>query len=127
MRQSFVIAEITPVAFTTIGWRYFIVFAGTNFLLILPDESLLARTCIRSKTESSLAVWLFFPETNGRHLEEVDQIFRDISNIFDPVKMARQLPSDVLHLHHHSAGEKRQSVQLVENSNSTRNATIAAV
>lgn len=34
----------------------------------------------------------FFPETNGRHLEEVDQIFRDSKNIFDPVKQARRLP-----------------------------------
>jgi len=41
-------------------------------------------------------VYLFFPETNGRHLEEVDQIFRDSSNIFHPVKMAKQLPASTL-------------------------------
>lgn len=40
----------------------------------------------------------FFPETNGRHLEEVDQIFRDSKSVFDPVKMARRLPD-------HSHGE----------------------
>lgn len=33
---SFLIAEITPIAFATIGWRYYIVFASTNFFLILP-------------------------------------------------------------------------------------------
>ena len=37
-------------------------------------------------------VYLFFPETANRHLEEVDQIFRDSSNIFDPPKMAKRLP-----------------------------------
>lgn len=68
------------------------------------------------KTYSCIAVWLFFPETNARHLEEVDQIFRDSSNIFDPVKMARQLPSDVLHLEERATGEKEKGVQLVEDS-----------
>ena len=41
------------------------------------------------------AVWLFFPETNGRHLEEVDQIFLASNNIFDPVKVARNLPQGI--------------------------------
>jgi hypothetical protein len=41
-------------------------------------------------------VYLFFPETNGLHLEEVDQIFRDSKTVLDPVKMAAQLPRDVL-------------------------------
>ena len=38
-------------------------------------------------------VYFFYPETNGRHLEEVDQIFRDSKNIFDPVKKAKNLPT----------------------------------
>ena len=29
-------------------------------------------------------------------MEEVDQIFRDSKNIFEPVKTARRLPHDVL-------------------------------
>jgi len=37
---SFMVAEVTPTAFSTIGWRYFLVFACTNFFLILPCESL---------------------------------------------------------------------------------------
>ena len=40
-------------------------------------------------------MYFFFPETNGRHLEEVDQIFRDSKNIFDPVKVAHNMPSHV--------------------------------
>lgn len=47
-------------------------------------------------TNEHVAVYFFFPETNGRHLEEVDQIFRDSSNIFDPVKMAKKLPATTL-------------------------------
>lgn len=34
-------------------------------------------------------MYFFFPETAGRHLEEVDEIFRNSKNIFDPVKQAR--------------------------------------
>lgn len=36
-------------------------------------------------------MYLFYPETNGLHLEEVDQIFRDSKNIFDPPKRARHV------------------------------------
>jgi histidinol phosphatase-like enzyme len=41
-------------------------------------------------------VYFFFPETNGLHLEEVDQIFRDSKTVLDPVKMAAHLPRDAL-------------------------------
>lgn len=34
------------------------------------------------------AVYFFFPETNGLHLEQVDQIFRDSKNALYPVKVA---------------------------------------
>lgn len=33
---NFLVAEVTPVGFTNIDWRYFIVYTCTNFLLILP-------------------------------------------------------------------------------------------
>lgn len=36
-------------------------------------------------------MYLFFPETNGLHLEEVDQIFRDSKNVFDPPKRAKRV------------------------------------
>lgn len=33
---SFLVAEVTPHAFASIGWRYYIVFACTNLFMILP-------------------------------------------------------------------------------------------
>jgi hypothetical protein len=89
------VAEVTPTAFSTIGWRYFLVFACTNFFLILPCK----RTRSRSKIQAlirSTAVYLFFPETNGLHLEEVDQIFRESKSVLHPVKVAKGLPRNAL-------------------------------
>ena len=37
-------------------------------------------------------VYLFFPETNGLALEEVDQIFLESKTMFDPVTLARTMP-----------------------------------
>jgi hypothetical protein len=34
----------------------------------------------------------FFPETNGRSLEEIDEIFVQSRSIFDPPRLARSLP-----------------------------------
>lgn len=50
------IAEITPVAFASIGYRYYIVFACTGFAVIP-------------------LVYFLFPETNGRSLEDMYMIF----------------------------------------------------
>ncbi|KAL6241907.1 hypothetical protein RBB50_011152 [Rhinocladiella similis] len=76
---NFLIAEITPTAFATIGWRYYIVFACANLFLILP------------------CVYLFFPETNRCSLEGVDQIFRDSKHCLHPVKMAARLSREPQH------------------------------
>lgn len=53
---NFVIAEVTPVAFATIGYKYYIVYACTG-VSVLP------------------MVYFLFPETNGRSLEDMDRIF----------------------------------------------------
>ncbi|EAW14400.1 putative MFS sugar transporter [Aspergillus clavatus NRRL 1] len=70
---NFLLAEVTPVGFNTIGYRYYIIFAVLN-AAIVP------------------IVFFFFPETNGRTLEEIDEIFMRSKSIWDPPKVARSLP-----------------------------------
>jgi len=70
---NFLIAEITPVGFNTIQYRYYIIYAAIN-AFIIP------------------VVYFCFPETNGRSLEEMDEIFARSKNIFDPPRIARALP-----------------------------------
>ncbi|KFX96936.1 hypothetical protein O988_05101 [Pseudogymnoascus sp. VKM F-3808] len=70
---NFLLAEITPVGFNTIGYRYYIIFAILN-AAIVPS------------------VYFFFPETNGRSLEEIDGIFQESKSIWDPPRIARNLP-----------------------------------
>ncbi|PBK66534.1 general substrate transporter [Armillaria solidipes] len=62
--SNFFIAEVTPKAFSVIGWKYYLVFA------------------ICSHT-NALCIWAFYPETSGRRLEEMDALFED-SPIFVP-------------------------------------------
>ncbi|KAG0649072.1 Sugar transporter STL1 [Hyphodiscus hymeniophilus] len=70
---NFMIAEVTPIGFSTIGFRYYIIYAAINAF-------------------SVTVFYLFYPETKGRTLEEVDAIFAQSRNVFDPVKLARSLP-----------------------------------
>jgi sugar porter (SP) family MFS transporter len=70
---NFLLAEVTPVGFNTISYRYYIIFAVLN-AAIVP------------------VVYFFFPETNGRTLEEIDEIFLQSKTIFDPPRLARTLP-----------------------------------
>ncbi|GAQ39483.1 hypothetical protein AtubIFM56815_007825 [Aspergillus tubingensis] len=69
----FVVAMITPVAIDNIGYRYYIVYAIIGG--IIPP-----------------IIYLFYPETKGRSLEEVDEIFRDAPTIFSAVSMSKHKP-----------------------------------
>ena len=74
---NFLVVEVTPIAITRIGWRYFIVYTVLNFSW-LP------------------LIFFFFPETNGRSLEEIDEIFTSSHSILDPVRVAKKLPRQQL-------------------------------
>ncbi|KAF3398609.1 Sugar transporter STL1 [Penicillium rolfsii] len=69
---NFLLAEVTPIGFASINNNYYIIFAVIN-ALIVPS------------------VYFFFPETKGRSLEEIDEIFAQSKSIFDPPKVARRM------------------------------------
>ncbi|KAJ5689466.1 hypothetical protein N7462_003858 [Penicillium macrosclerotiorum] len=70
---SILVANVTPIAFNTMGQKFFLIFACFN-TMIVP------------------AVYYLFPETSGRSLEEIDEIFYLSKGILDPVPVARKLP-----------------------------------
>lgn len=69
---NFLLAEVTPIGFASIANNYYIIFAVVN-ALIVPS------------------VYFFFPETKGRSLEEIDEIFAQSKSIFDPPRVARRM------------------------------------
>lgn len=70
---SFAVAEITPVAFTNIGWKYYFVYGSIDAAAIV-------------------VFILFYPETKGRTLEDIDQCFIQSKSIFDTVRVTREMP-----------------------------------
>lgn len=64
---------MTPIAFETMGQRYFLIFASLNAAM-------------------APAIYYLFPETSGRSLEEMDEIFGLSCGVLDVVKCARSLP-----------------------------------
>lgn len=71
---NFVIAEITPVAFVTITWRYYIVYAVIGAVSIP-------------------LVYFLFPETKGLSLEDMDRLFSDPARFWQVPSYARKLKS----------------------------------
>jgi len=70
---NFMVVMVTPVAFANIAWRTYIIFAVINAAM-------------------APSVYFFFPETAGRSLEEMDEIFHKTTNPFNCVKIAKELP-----------------------------------
>ena len=70
---NFLVAEVTPVAFADIGWKYFLVYMSMNAAAIP-------------------FIYFFYPETGGRSLEEIDESFAESQGWFDPVRVAKRLP-----------------------------------
>ncbi|KAI6783156.1 Sugar transporter-like protein [Emericellopsis cladophorae] len=73
---NFMVVMITPVAFDTIEYQTYIIFAAINAAMVP-------------------SVYFFFPETAYRSLEEMDGIFQKVSGFkgaFDVVKVAREEP-----------------------------------
>ncbi|KAF2011050.1 sugar porter family MFS transporter [Aaosphaeria arxii CBS 175.79] len=70
---NFMVVMITPVAFETIGYQTYIIFAVIN-AFIVP------------------VVYFFYPETAYRSLEEMDTIFHKTTSVWNCVSVARNEP-----------------------------------
>ncbi|KAK5169111.1 uncharacterized protein LTR77_006420 [Saxophila tyrrhenica] len=70
---NFMVVMITPVAFDSIGYQTYIIFAVIN-AAIFPT------------------VYFFYPETRYRSLEEMDGIFKKSSNVFNVVSISLKEP-----------------------------------
>jgi hypothetical protein len=72
--RNFAILMITPIAIDSIGYRYYILYTVMGASI-------------------PLLVYFFFPETMGRSLEEMEDLFRDNSTIFDVVRESLKPPA----------------------------------
>ncbi|KAI4602234.1 hypothetical protein KJ359_009472 [Pestalotiopsis sp. 9143b] len=70
---NFVVTMITPVALSTIGFRYYIMYAVISALI-------------------PVSVFFFYPETMNRNLELLNNVFKDASSPWEIVSLARKLP-----------------------------------
>jgi sugar porter (SP) family MFS transporter len=93
---NFMVVMITPVGFDNIDYYTYTVFAVLNALIFV-------------------ATYIFYPETAGRSLEEIDKIFEksDPKTPWDVVKIAAELPHhNVYWDEEHGAHEKEQGRQI---------------
>lgn len=71
---NFLVVQITPVSIANIRWKTYMIFFVLNIVF-------------------AIAIWLFYPETAGRTLEEIDAIFMgDNDRVIVIDKKGRLLP-----------------------------------
>ncbi|KAF2012936.1 general substrate transporter [Aaosphaeria arxii CBS 175.79] len=94
---NFVVAEITPICFAKIGYQTYIIYGviGAAFAPV---------------------IWLFFPETNGLTLEEIDQVFQQPKHWWNVTSYAKhfaateQTPPEGYDMKN-SQGERKEVVE----------------
>jgi len=63
MTGNFIVVEITPIGISSLGWKFYIIWTVFNGAFVP-------------------LVYLFYPETAGRTLEDIDRYFMEHDNIF---------------------------------------------
>lgn len=79
---NFMVVEITPVGIASIGWRFYIIWTVFNASFVP-------------------IVYLFYPETAGRTLEDVDRFFQENQDILvfkDPDAKSSKRPERYISL-----------------------------
>ncbi|KAJ3510847.1 hypothetical protein NLJ89_g4445 [Agrocybe chaxingu] len=61
--SNYMVVQITPTGIANLGWRFYIIWAVFNALFVP-------------------LVWLVYPETANRHLEDIDRLYREERSIF---------------------------------------------
>ncbi|RMZ12808.1 hypothetical protein D0862_02542 [Hortaea werneckii] len=73
---NFLFAEVTPVAFANISWKYYTVYICTNSLTVL-------------------MVYLLLPETKSKSLEDIDACFMSSTNVLQAVELAKTMQAGI--------------------------------
>ncbi|KAF8151788.1 general substrate transporter [Crassisporium funariophilum] len=56
--SNYIVVQITPTGIANLGWRFYIIWAVFNAIFVP-------------------LIWLVYPETANRHLEDIDRLYRD--------------------------------------------------
>lgn len=70
--RNFLVQMVTPIALSTIGYQYYIVYAVIGLTYIV-------------------SVYFLYPETMGQSLEKLEDLFQQDVSILDTVKIANRL------------------------------------
>lgn len=109
---NFLVVEVTPLGFASLGYKFFIIFAVINLCLLLPGGNLsfLIFAASGYMLTEGIVVYFFFPETQRRSLEDMDAIFIAAKSPLDVPKVAKRMPHlSILAVENNAMANKSQT------------------
>lgn len=97
MNRNFVVQMITPVALASIGYQYYIVYTLIAFCF-------------------PIIAFLFYPETMGQSLENLEQLFQRDLPVFETVRLANNMVKspELLHMIDEDVKAKAKEIEVAE-------------
>ncbi|KAF5370249.1 hypothetical protein D9757_012007 [Collybiopsis confluens] len=64
---NYIVVQITPTGIQNLGWKFYLIWMSFNIVFIP-------------------VVWVFYPETANRHLEDIDRLYRENPDMVSVLK-----------------------------------------
>ena len=78
--SNYIVVQATPPGVEYLGWKFYLIWAFFNAIFVpvcAPSPCLLSNACHLLPPFREQLVWLVYPETANRKLEDIDRLYRE--------------------------------------------------
>ena len=74
--SNYCVVQATPPGIENLGWKFYLIWMSFNIIFV-PVRLSLPLPVHPRLTQPPQLIWLVYPETSNRHLEDIDRLYRE--------------------------------------------------
>lgn len=80
--SNYIVVQITPTGIASLGWRFYLIWMTFNAIFVPVRCSSTSHRMPHLSDATFQIVWMLYPETSHRHLEDIDRLYREENPVF---------------------------------------------